>query len=142
MLYGCEAWTHRTADDKRIEAAEMWFYRRLLRVTWTDKRTNESVLEELGATRNLLKTMNQRKLRYAGHALRNQKTDLMSTVLQGKLNAKRKSGRPPTSLMSNIKSLSGLKIQQVSHRCQDREGWRRTVSSSAAANTGNGDADR
>ena len=142
MLYGCEAWTHRKADDKRIEAAEMWFYRRLLRVTWIDKRTNESVLEELGTTRNLLKIINQRKLRYVGHALRNKKTDLMTTVLQGKLNAKRNSGRPPTSLMNNIKSISGLKIQQVTHRCQDREGWRRTVSSIAAANTGNGDADR
>ena len=48
MLYGCEAWTHRKADDKKIEAAEMWFYRRLLRVTWTDRRTNFSILEELG----------------------------------------------------------------------------------------------
>ena len=120
MLYGCEAWTHRKADDKKIEAAEMWFYRRLLRVTWTDRRTNFSILEELGTTRMLLNIMYQRKLRYVGHALRNPKTDLMSTVFQGKLNAKRNAGRPPASLLQNLKTSSGLNIQQVVHRSQDR----------------------
>ena len=50
MLYGCEAWTMRKEDERRVEAAELWFYRRLLRVKWTDKRTNESILDELGTT--------------------------------------------------------------------------------------------
>ena len=69
MLYGCESWTQRKDDEKRIEAAEMWFYRRLLRVSWTDRRTNESILQELGTTRKLLTLIKERKLRYVGHAL-------------------------------------------------------------------------
>ena len=102
MIYGCEAWTLRKNDEKRLEAAEMWCYRRLLRVTWKDKRTNDSVLTELSVEKQILKEINGRRLRYLGHASRNTKTDLMKTVLQGKTEGKRKSGRPPTSYMINI----------------------------------------
>ena len=94
MLYGSDTWTFRKRDEERIEAAEIWFYRRLLRVQWTDKRTNESILEELSETRQVLKEINKRKLKYIGHANRNTKTQLMKTVLQGKLEAKRKAEKP------------------------------------------------
>ena len=62
MLYGCEAWTIKKADEKKIEAAELWFYRRLLRISWTDRRTNESILKELGRSKMLITTINQWKL--------------------------------------------------------------------------------
>ena len=114
MLYGCESWTQRKDDEKRIEAAEMWFFRRLLRVSWTDKRTNESILHELGTTRKLLTLINERKLRYVGHALRNQDTDLMKTIFQGKTEAKRKKGRPAASLIGNMTESCGVRIHEVS----------------------------
>ena len=76
-------------DERRVEAAELWFYRRLLRAKWTDRRTNESILNELGTTCKLLMHMQGRKLKYVGHALRNERTDLLTTVLQGKVNGKR-----------------------------------------------------
>ena len=61
MTYGCESWTQKKkTDDKRIEAAEMWFYRRLLRVKWTDIRTDQSVLDQLGITKTLLAVVNQK----------------------------------------------------------------------------------
>lgn len=145
MLYGCESWTQRKEDDRKIEAAEMWFLRRLLRVSWTDRRTNESVLYELATTRELLSTVYSRKLRYAGHAMRNQMTDLMKTIFQGKIEAKRKRGRPPTSLIGNITGACNMKIHEIGRACQDRNRWRRiTLSASlnAAANIANGDADR
>ena len=98
-LYGCQTWTTRKKDEKRIEAAEMWFYRRLLRISWTERRTNESVLQELGTSKRLLSIAAQRKLKYVGHASRNKATDLMKTVLQGKFQSKRKKGRPPVTCM-------------------------------------------
>ncbi|GFS09341.1 reverse transcriptase-like [Elysia marginata] len=77
MMYGCEAWSQKKDDDKRIEAAEMWFYRRILRVKWTDKRTNESVLKELKTERTLLNLINAKKLKYV---LRNHRTSLIKIV--------------------------------------------------------------
>ena len=134
MIYGCEAWTLRTSDETRLEAAEMWCYRRLLRVSWKDKRTNDSILTELSVQKQILKEINGRKLRYVGHASRNTKTDLMKTVLQGKTEAKRNSGRPPTSYMNNIKDVCGLNINEIAQKSENREDWRTFVASSVAAN--------
>ena len=143
MLYGCEAWTQKKADDKRIEAAEMQLYRRLLRVSWTDRRTNESILNKLGTGRKLLSIIKKRKLNYIGHATRNEKTSLMTVAYQGKVEAKRNKGRPPTSLLGNITASSGLSIHEVASLSKDRVQWRRIVSSlDAAANIDPGDADR
>ena len=143
MPYGCEAWTCRKADENKIEAAEMWFYRRLLRVKWTDKRTNKSILEELGVSKQLLREINKRKLKYLGHATRNKQATLMTTVLQGKMEAKRNPGRPPTSYMRNITNVSGMKLHEVAQKSQDRREWRHIVlASTAAANIGGDDADR
>ena len=145
MLYGCESWTQRKDDEKRIEAAEMWFYRRLLRVSWTDRRTNESILQELGTTRKLLTLIKERKLRYLGYALRNQDTDLMKTIFQGKTEAKRKRGRPAASLNGNITESCGMRIHEVSRTIEDRNklrGKTKCSSKGAAANTAPGDADR
>jgi hypothetical protein len=86
-LYWSEAWALRKDDENRIQVAEMWFYRRLLRVKWTDKRMNESVLKELGVQRLMLFEISKKRLKYLGHANRNTKTDLMTTVLQGKVEA-------------------------------------------------------
>ena len=91
----------------------MWFYRRLLRVKWTDKRTNESILNQLGVTGKLIHIINQRKLRYIGHATRNQKTDLLKVAYQGKIDSKRIRGRPTTTLLYNIKEASGLDIYRI-----------------------------
>ena len=59
VIYGCEAWTLKKEENRKINAAELWFYRRLLRIQWTDKRTNESVLEELTVKPDLLSTINR-----------------------------------------------------------------------------------
>ena len=106
MLYGCETWTTKKANEKKIEAAEMWFYRRLLRVSWKERRTNDSILNELDRDRKLLTIICQKKLKYVGHASRNMQTDLMKTVLQGKAQSKRKQGRPAASYISSLKSIT------------------------------------
>ena len=128
-LDGCEAWTTNKKEEFSIKAAELWFYRRLLRVSWTERRTNESILSELGLSRTLLNTINERKLKYTGHALRNCDTQLMKTVLQGKLKSKRKLGRPSKSYIGTLKDITRLSLHQIAQRCQGRENWRRTVKS-------------
>ena len=120
----------------------MWFYRRLLRAKWTDKITNESVLKELGVQRLMLSEISKRRLKYLGHANRNTKTDLMTTVLQGKVEAKRNYGRPPTSYIDNVKVDSGLQLYDVIHQRRDRDRWRPLVARSGAPTDGHGHGDR
>ncbi|GFR65826.1 endonuclease-reverse transcriptase [Elysia marginata] len=110
MLYGCETWTMRKADESKIEAAEMWFSRRLLRVSWKDRRTNENVLAEMGTERTLLSVslVKERRLKYIGHAERNTKTNLMKTIFEGKTEAKRGRGRPSLSYVDQVSKATGL----------------------------------
>ena len=136
-------WTMKKEDERRVEAAELWLYRRLLRVKWTDRRTNEGILNELGTTRKLLILIQRRKLKYVGHALRNERTDLMTTVLQGKVKGKRNRGRPPASRVKNITYISGKRLQEVTRLSQDLESWRQRVRTSCVtANTALGDVNR
>ena len=141
LMYGCEAWTLRKKEEDKLKAAEMWLYRQLLSVSWQDKRTNESVLRELGTKRSLVKEINKRRLRYIGHAIRNQKTDLMSTTLMGRVEGCRKKGRPAMSLMDNITAITGLSLGEVVHRSRYREGWKAVVSTCEGATIESGDAD-
>ena len=106
------------------------------------KRTNRSVLEELSVKPELLSKINQRKLNYLGHANRNTRADLMTTALQGKVEAKRNRGRPPVSYMASITASSGLSLSDVVHKSRDRQEWRATVTRIGAATIDPGDADR
>ena len=95
----------------------------LLKCGSIDKITNESVLAELSAQRKLLPEIMKRKMKYLGHANRNTKTNLMTTVLQGKMGAKWNTGRPPKLYMSNITSASELRLQYVVWQGRDRRKW-------------------
>ena len=142
-IYGCEAWTLKKADEKKIQAAEMWFYRRLLRIKWTDKRTNQSILDQLKTSRLLLNEINKRKLKYLGHAIRNEKTTLMKTAFSGKVEGKGRRGRPYKSYMENITQMTGIKkTKTIIKKGKDRDAWRSLVGQSlAAANIDTGSAD-
>ena len=92
-------WTLKKADEKRIESEEMWIYRRMLRVSCTEHRTDESILLELNTTRQLLGFVVRRKLSYFGHPIRDGGSsgcELVKCVIQGKVNGKRRRGRPKT----------------------------------------------
>ncbi|GFS08673.1 endonuclease-reverse transcriptase [Elysia marginata] len=140
MLYGCETWTMRKADESKIKAAEMWFFRRLLRVSWKDRRTNGNVLAEMGTGRTLLSLVKERRLKYIRHAERNKKTDLMKTIFEGKTEAKRGRGRPSLSYVDQVSKATGLKLQSIWRKSQDRVIWRGIVKSSCAAANINPDA--
>ena len=95
----------------------MWFFCHLLRVKWTDNRTNESVLNELSTSRQMLNLLNKRCLSYMGHINRSKTTDLMSTALMGKVEGKRNSGRPPKSFTN----VSGLRLAKLIHHGRERD---------------------
>ena len=90
----------------------------------------------------LLSKINRRKLNYLGHANRNTRTNLMATVLEGKVEAKRNRGRQPISYMASITANSGLSLSDVVHKSRDRQEWRATVARLGAATIDPGDADR
>ncbi len=123
VMYGCEAWTLRNEDENRLEAAEMWFYMRLLNISCEDRRTNQSVLDEVTVKRDFLNHIKRRRLEYVGHAVRNPRKDLMSTVLQGKANGKRNRWRPAMTYIDNIKKGSCLSLSQIVRQCDDCDNW-------------------
>ena len=83
LLYGCETWTITAETKKNLEAAEMWFYRRMLRISWKEKRTNESILEETNQERSLIKTIRKRQLKFLGHICHHKGLEFLS--LTGKI---------------------------------------------------------
>ena len=127
MTYGAEGWTIKRKDEQRIDATEMWFYRRMLRISWKDKRTNKSILEELNTNRTLLEKIKTRKLNFFGHASRNKKCRLVKDVIQGKMEGKRGRGRPRGNYISNIQEWSGMTGRSIFVAVEDRTEWRRTA---------------
>ena len=94
-IYGCESWTMISGDKKRVDALELWCYRRLIRVSWKERKTNKWVLEKIGSVLTLIKSMAERKMRFFGHIVRN--NGMNNRLMQGKMEGKRRRGRPATT---------------------------------------------
>ena len=90
----------------------------------------------------MLSEISKKRLKYVGHANRNTKPDLMTTVLQGKVEAKRNQGKPPASYIDNVKADSGLQLYEVIHQRRDRDRWRPVVAKSGAPTDGHGLGDK
>lgn len=104
LLYGVETWTVSQEMTKRLEAFELWLYRRMLRISWKDKITNIEVLRRMNKETEIIKTVKSRKLQYLGHIMRNEKRYiLLQQILQGKINSKRGPGRRRTSWLANLR---------------------------------------
>ena len=101
-------------------------YRRMLRIPWTAKKSNEKVLEEAQATRELLHCVKKRKLQYFGHVCRLENS-LEKDILLGMTSGKRRQGRPRISSMSNIVSWTKMTIMDAYRKAQDRKEWQRTI---------------
>lgn len=103
LFYGVETWTMSQATTKKIEAFEMWCYRRMLRISWVDKITNEEVLNRMKKDKELLYTIKKRKLEYFGHLMRGEKYEVIKVILQGKIQGKRSVGRRRISWLKNLR---------------------------------------
>ena len=133
LTYGAEGWTLLKADENRIQAAEMWIYRRMLRISWKERRTNDSVMLELNTTRQLLGLVLRRKLSFLGHTHREGGCQLVKTVIQGKVPGKRRRGKPRASYGNNITKWMGKTTSEVIRETQERDRWRRLVREASRA---------
>ena len=128
--YGAESWAMKKNERKRVDAFEMWCYRRLLRVSWRERKTNAWVLEKIGSAMTLRSSIAQRKLRYFGHIIRH--TSLERDIIQGQTEGLRGRGRPPTSWMDDIRALTGGTVVQATRLACNRAAWRALISATPA----------
>ena len=126
LLFGCEAWTISKEMRKRLEAVEMWFYRRMLRVPWTARRTNHEVLQMAGVNREIMTLVRRRQLGFLGHTLRG--NGLEKDCLLGMIEGRRARGRQRNKFMDGIKEVVGCgRIDEVLRLAEDRSAWRSIV---------------
>ena len=123
LLYGCETWTVTQSHINKLQAFEMWVYRKLKRISWMDKITNEDVLKKVNAKRYVVPTIKLRKISYFGHMVR--RDNIHRLLLEGKIEGKRPRGRPRTEWTDNIKEWTGMpEYNELIRMAQDRKKWR------------------
>ena len=118
------------ADRKKFKTFEMWCYRKLLRVSWTEKRTNKWILEKIGSELIFLKNFAERKMKLFGHIVR--RGGLERQIIEGKMEGKRGRGRPQTSWLTDIKQWTGGSIAESLRQAENRTGWNALVKTTAA----------
>ena len=119
LLYGCETWTLGKEEKRRIEAFEMWVWRRMIKVSWKDKVTNDEVLRLVGQRRMLLETILERKRNWIGHVLRGK--GLMLEVMEARMEGKRGPGRKRIGMLADLIVDTYAETKRVA---QDRYFWR------------------
>jgi hypothetical protein len=128
LLYGCETWTYSKEIENKLNAADIWFYRRILKVSWTDKVKNEDIWRRVGSNFSLLATAQKRKLAYVGHVLRGSAGENILNTLEGYTKKYTKRGRPRTNWIDNVKKwLQTRSYQAMKKKALTRDVWRRMV---------------
>ena len=116
--------------NKKIDAFEMWSYRRILGVSWRDRRTNEWVLQRLNTEMVLRKQMVRRKMRLFGHMSRHPGLEMQ--IIQGKSEGRRRRGRPARTWTKDLEEWTGLSLAGAALAAHDREGWKENMLNTAA----------
>ena len=133
LLYGCESWTLTAETTKRLESFETKSYRRLLGISWADRKTNDFVCNKVtnlaGPQEPLLSIVKRRKLSWFGHITRH--NALPKTVLQGTLEGGRRRGRQTKCWMDNVKEWTRLDSPSLLRAAEDRAGWHRLAARSS-----------
>ena len=125
-MYGCENWTIKKAERQRIDAFKLWCWRRLLRVPWTARRPNQSILKEISLEYSLEGLMLKLKLQYFGHLMR--RTDsLEKTLMLGKIEGRRKRKLQRMRWLNDITDSKNMSLSKLQKLVMDRKAWRAAV---------------